>query len=84
MYSEVNITEYETSISGGGYLRLTHYKGDDSVNLVVTNPDYEPVAAFELTVTSELSEVAEIISKIITAENKIKTAAKPAEKEGTN
>lgn len=67
-FVKVEINEYETPISGGGYLRLTHYLNDDTVTLLITNPDYEPVASVELAIRAELSDVAEILGQIITKE----------------
>jgi hypothetical protein len=80
-FVKVEINEYETPISGGGYLRLTHYLNDDTVTLLITNPEYEPVASIELAIRAELSDVAEILKQIITKET---TPTTPTESEGTN
>lgn len=69
-FVKVEINEYETPISGGGYLRLTHYLNDDTATLLITDPDYNPVASVELAIRAELSDVAEIMNQIITNETK--------------
>lgn len=67
-FVKVEINEYETPISGGGYLRLTHYLNDDTATLLITDPDYNPVASVELAIRAEMSDVAEIMKQIITNE----------------